>query len=105
MSRKGKPYPKEFRRKIVELAKAGRPVSELAEEFEPAETTIYEWIKQTEIDAGERDDGPTTDEKEELKRLRRENRQLKQEREILKKAAAWFAQETTPTTNSGSSNS
>ena len=83
-------YPPEFRRQIVELHRAGRSVAELTREFEPGEQTIRLWIKQAEIDEGQRE-GLTTDEREELRRLRRENRQLKLEREILKKAAAWFA--------------
>ena len=105
MSMRNKPYPDEFRRKMVELYHSGRSAYELAQEFEPCAQTIRNWVKQADIDAGERDDGYTTDEKEELEKLRAENRQLKEEREILKKAAAWFAQETNPTTNNGSSNS
>ncbi len=85
-------YPPEFRRQIIELHRAGRSVAELTREFEPGEQTIRLWIKQAEIDEGQRE-GLTTDEREELRRLRRENRQLKLEREILKKAAAWFARE------------
>ena len=105
MSTRGTPYPEEFRQKIVELHEAGRSIVELADEFEPCEQTIRNWVKQAQLDAGEREDGLTSDEKEELRRLRAENRQLKEEREILKKATAWFAQETNPTTNNGSSNS
>ena len=63
-------------------------------EFEPTEESIRYWIAQAERDDGVRQDGLTTTEKEELVRLRRENRQLKIEREILAKAAAWFARET-----------
>ena len=105
MPRTHPPYPKEFREQIVELYRAGRSVRELAEEFEPCDQTIRIWIKQAEVDSGKRQDGTTTEEKEELRRLRRENRKLRQEREILSKAAAWFAQETNPTTPDGSSNS
>ena len=105
MSTRSKPYPDEFRSKIVELYESGRSARQLAKEFEPCAQTIRNWIKQAEIDAGERDDGLTTDEKEELEQLRSENRQLTEEREILKKAAAWPRQETNPTTNNGSSNS
>ena len=65
----------------------------LAQEFEPSYWTIREWIRQADIDEGKQE-GLSTDEKEELTRLRRENRQLKLEREILSKAAAWFARET-----------
>lgn len=88
------PYPPEFRQQIVELARAGRSAKALAREFEPSEQTIRNWIKQADLDTGQRHDGLTSDEQAELRRLRRENRQLKLEREILKKAAAWFARET-----------
>jgi transposase len=88
------PYPAEYRRRIVELARAGRPINELAREFEPSANAIREWIKQAALDDGLRSDGLTTSEREELTRLRRENRILREEREILSKAAAWFATET-----------
>jgi transposase len=94
MPRSRPPYPAEFREQIVELAHAGRSIRELAREFEPSEQTIRNWIKQSELDAGLRRDGVTSHEREELGRLRRENRRLKQERDILAKAAAWFARET-----------
>jgi transposase len=87
-------YPPELRQKLVELAHAGRTVASLAREYEPTETTIRNWVRQGERDAGLRTDGPTTDERQELTQLRRENRVLREERDILKKAAAWFAQET-----------
>ena len=86
-------YPDEFRQQILELARAGRTPDELAKEFEPTAQTIRNWIKQSELDHGQRQDGLTSDEKAELTRLRKENKQLRLEREILKKAAAWFAQE------------
>jgi transposase len=86
-------YPREFQQKILDLARAGRTISSLAKEFEPTETTIRNWITQSERDAGLRNDGLTTDERVELNQLRRENRALREEREILKKATAWFAQE------------
>jgi transposase len=76
------------------LVKAGRTPEELSREFEPSAQTIHNWVKQVDLDAGVRSDGLTSLEREELRRLRRENRQLKVEREILKKAAAWFARET-----------
>lgn len=94
MPRTRKPYPLEFRRQIVELARAGRSVSELAAEFEPSGETIRNWIKQADLDDGARTDGLTSAERDELRRLRKELRQLKQERDILAKAAAWFARET-----------
>lgn len=94
MPRPRKPYPPEFREQIVALARTGRTTAELAAEFEPCEETIRKWIVQAAIDDGLRTDGATSDEKEELRRLRRENKRLKMEREILAKAAAWFARET-----------
>jgi transposase len=88
------PYPAEYRRRIVELARTGRSVNELAREFEPSASAIRYWLKQAGLDEGLRSDGLTTDERMELNRLRRENRVLREEREILAKAAAWFATET-----------
>jgi transposase len=87
------PYPAEFRERILALAREGRTAWSLAQEFEPTATTIRSWIVQAGIDAGEVE-GVTTDEKAELRRLRRENAVLREEREILAKAAAWFAEET-----------
>lgn len=86
-------YEKDLRQKILDLVRAGRTVSSLAREFEPTETTIRNWIAQADRDAGRRSDGLTTDERGELNQLRREVKALREEREILKKAAAWFAQE------------
>jgi transposase len=88
------PYPEEFRQQILELIQAGRTPDELAEEFEPTAQTIRNWIKQSELDNGQRHDSVTSEEKAELVRLRKENKQLRLEREILSKAAAWFARET-----------
>ena len=94
MPRTRAPYPAEFRRQMVELVRAGRTPEELSKEFEPSAQAIRNWVRQTDRDDGRRADGLTTVEREELRRLRRENRQLKTEREILAKAAAWFARET-----------
>jgi transposase len=88
------PYPPEYRRRIVELAHAGRSIEELAREFAASANSIRKWVKQAALDEGSRSDGLTSAEREELNRLRRENRVLREEREILSKAAAWFAQET-----------
>ena len=79
---------------MVELVRAGRTPEELAKEFEPSSQAIRNWVRQADRDEGRRADGLTTIERDELRRLRRENRQLKTEREILAKAAAWFARET-----------
>ena len=87
-------YPSEFRQQMVQLVKAGRAPEELSREFEPTAQTIHNWVKQSDLDAGVRSDGLTSSERAELRTLRREVKQLRIEREILKKAAAWFAQET-----------
>ncbi|GLY92742.1 hypothetical protein Airi02_106700 [Actinoallomurus iriomotensis] len=79
---------------MVELVRAGRTPEELAEEFEPTAQSIRNWVVQADRDAGRRADGLTSAEKDELARLRREVRQLREEREILKKAAVFFARET-----------
>ena len=88
------PYPPEYRQRVVELVRAGRTPGELAREFEASAQAIRNWVRQTDRDDGRRADGLTTEEHDELVRLRRENRQLREEREILSKAAAWFARET-----------
>ena len=75
-------YPLEFRQKLIDLARAGRTPKELATEFEPSQATITAWIKQADIDIGQRTDGLTTAEREELTRLRREVKQLRVERDI-----------------------
>lgn len=98
------PYAPEFRRQMVDLVRSGRTPEELAREFEPTAQAITNWVRQAERDAGRRDDGLPEVARAELARLRRENRQLRQEREILSKAAAWFARET-GTIPSGSSGS
>ena len=88
-----RPYPPEFRREAVELYRgAGRPLSEIAAGLGVSSETLRVWVRQAEIDAGERE-GLSSSEREELRRLRRENRVLQQERDLLKKAAAFFARE------------
>ena len=84
MPRTHPPYAPEYRRRIIELAR----------EFEPSANAIRKWVKQTGLDEGLRSDGLTTTEREELTRLRRENRGLREEREILAKAAAWCVSRT-----------
>src|SRR6266446_1623339 len=91
---KRKRYSAELQQQLVRLVRAGRKPGELAGEFEPSAQAIRNWVKQAELDEGTRTDGLKTEEREELARLRRENARLKEEREILSKAAAWFAQET-----------
>ena len=94
MPRTRRPYPAEFREQLVALFRAGRTPEELAKEFEPSVQTIRNWVGQAATDRGERPGPLTTAERDELTKLRRENRQLRLEREILSKAAAWFARET-----------
>jgi transposase len=96
------PYPPEFRQQMVELVQAGRSPEDLAREFEPSAQTIRNWAAQADRDGGRRSDGATSVEREELRRLRRQNRQLKLERDILAKAAAWFARETDAIPSKGS---
>ena len=87
MPRTRPPYPEQFRREAVELVRrSGRPVSEIAKDLGVTEQSLRNWVKQADVDAG-RAHGLSTEEKEELRRLRRENRILREEREILKKAA------------------
>lgn len=89
------PYSPEFRRQMIELVRAGRTPEELAREFEPSAQAIRNWVRQSGGLAESRhEEGLTKVEQDELRRLRRENRQLREEREILAKAAAWFARET-----------
>ena len=94
MSKIRAPYPPEFRQQMVELLRAGRTPESLAREFEPSAQAIRNWLAQADRNSGRRGDGLTSAEREELRRLKRENRQLRLEREILAKAAAWFARET-----------
>jgi transposase len=82
---------------MVELHRAGRGFDELAKEFGCTSWSIRQWVKQAARDIGRGDGGLSTAERQELTRLRRENRELKVERDILSKAAAWFAKESTAT--------
>ena len=86
-------YAPEFRRQMVELVRSGRTPESLGREFEPSAESIRNWVRQADRDEGLREDGLTSVEREEVRRLRREVKQLRMEREILKKAAAWFARE------------
>jgi transposase len=86
-------YPEDFRREAVELLRQGRTPGELAKALGVSPQTLRNWRRQDQLDHGERDDGVTSDEREELARLRRENTRLRQERDLLKRAAAFFATE------------
>jgi transposase len=105
------PYSPEFRRQMIDLVRSGRDPSDLAREFEPSAQAIRNWVAQADRRDGRGAKKPssgaptmTTDEREELVRLRRENKQLRVERDILSRAAAWFARETgaVPPGSSGS---
>jgi transposase len=89
-------YPPEFRREAVQILRAGRTPKDLAHSLGVSEQTLRNWRRQDQVDRHERDDGLTTDERDELRRLRRENARLKQERDLLKRAAAFFAAENEP---------
>jgi transposase-like protein len=89
-----RPYPKEFREGAIALARQGdRSVPDIAKDLGIAESCLRNWLKQDKVDRQERDDGLTTDERAELKELRRQVRRLEQEKEILRKAAAFFARD------------
>ncbi|MGW7687277.1 transposase [Kribbella sp. NPDC054772] len=97
---KKKPRPRrrftpEFKAEIVELCQRGdRSIGQIAKDFDLTETGVREWVKQAERDAGTRSDGLTTAERDELAQLRRENRRLREDVDILKRATAFFAKET-----------
>jgi transposase len=98
MERK-KPRPRrsftpEFKADIVERCRAGdRTIGQVARDFDLTETAVRSWVRQAEIDTGERE-GLTTEERQELTKLRRDNRRLQEDVEILKRATAFFAKET-----------
>ncbi|HET9002226.1 MAG TPA: transposase [bacterium] len=95
MGRRKVPYPLEFREEAVRLVReGGKSIGAVAKDLGIADQSLCNWVKQSDLDAGRLTDGLTTEERVELRRLRRENRVLREEREILKKAAAFFAQET-----------
>jgi transposase len=88
-------FTPEFKAEIVELCQRGdRSVGQVARDFDLTETAVREWVKQADLDAGTRSDRLTSDEREELAALRRENRRLREDVEILKRATAFFAKET-----------
>ena len=87
------PHPPEFRRRAVELAREGlKPIARIAEDIGMSESCLRNWLRQADIDDGKKE-GVSTSEKEELARLRKENRVLRMERDLLSRAAAFFASE------------
>ena len=103
MASKTTRYTPEFKRQMVALVRSGRSPASLSKEFGPTAWSIALWVKQEARDAGKGDGGLTRAEREELTQLRRENKRLKEEREILSKAAAWFATESGPSKRSSGS--
>ena len=98
MPRPRPPYPPEFRAEAIRLARSGdRKLSEIADDLGVSQQSLRNWVRQADLDEGRRGDGLTTEDRAELARLRRENRVLREERDILKKAAAFFAKETRST--------
>jgi transposase len=88
-------FTPEFRAEIVEVCRRGdRTIGQVAKDFDLTETAVRDWVRQADIDAGVRSDGLTSAEREELTRLRRENRRLSEDVEILRRATAFFAKET-----------
>ena len=94
MPRTRRPYSEEFKQQMIDLVRVGRTPEELSREFEPTAQSIRNWVVQADRDEGRRKDGLTTAERQEMVKLRREVRQLREERDILAKATAWFARET-----------
>ena len=92
--RRRRSFTPEFKAEIVEACSRGdRSIGQVARDFDLTETAVREWVRQADVDAGRRD-GLTTTEREELSQLRRENRRLREDVEILKRATAFFAKET-----------
>jgi transposase len=88
------PYPEEFRREAVQMVRSGRTVADVATSLGVTEPSLRTWVKRDQLERRERDDGLTVAEREELRELRRKVKRLEQERDLLKRAAAFFARET-----------
>lgn len=94
MAKKMRRYSAEYRERLIELVRGGRTAEALSREFEPSAATIRNWVAEADRSEGRRSDGWTREERREVRDLRRQVRRLQEERDILKKAAAWFARET-----------
>ena len=88
------PYPEEFRREAVQMVRSGRKLSDVATSLGVTEQSLRSWVKRDQLERRERDDGLTLAERDELRELRRKVKRLEQERDLLKRAAAFFARET-----------
>ena len=88
------PYPEEFRREAVQMVRSGRRLSDVATSLGVTEQSLRTWVKRDQLERRERDDGLTLAERDELRELRRKVKRLEQERDLLKRAAAFFARET-----------
>jgi transposase len=88
------PYPEEFRREAVQMVRGGRTIPDVAEALGVTEQSLRNWVKRDQLERQERDDGLTLAERDELRELRRKVKRLEQERDLLKRAAAFFARET-----------
>jgi transposase len=88
------PYPEEFRREAVQMVRGGRTIPDVAEALGVTERSLRNWVKRDQLERRERDDGLTVAERDELRELRRKVKRLEQERDLLKRAAAFFARET-----------
>jgi transposase len=87
-------YPPEFKAEAIQLVRSsGRSIPQIAKDLGISGTSLRNWVKQAQIDQEEERQGLTTEERQELRKLRKENKVLRQEREILRKAAAFFARE------------
>jgi len=90
-------FSPEFKAETVELVRSsGKSIPQICSDLDLTETTVRNWVRQAQVDSGERE-GLTSDERDELRRLRAENKTLKMERDLLKKAAAFFAKDSDPT--------
>jgi transposase len=95
MPRRRRFFPPEYKAEVVELIRStGNTVGQVARDLDLTETAVRAWVRQAELDSGRRSDGLTSSERDELRKLRREVRDLREEREILRKAAVFFARET-----------